>query len=113
MGRKFCLLISAKVVPVARLSISAMFVWHQFSMKKFEARSLQSDKTQTREQLGYTPSYPALQEPQLLLALYRTAQMEQLAPPQELRQVQLHPLFVLPVTFTAFPVQLAWTVHVR
>ena len=40
IGRKFCLLISAKVVPVARLSISAMFVWHQFSMKKFEARSL-------------------------------------------------------------------------
>ncbi len=40
MGRKFCLLISAKVVPVARLSISAMFVWHQFSIKKFEAKSL-------------------------------------------------------------------------
>ena len=79
----------------------------------FTVLLLQSDMTQTREQLGYTPSYPALQEPQLLLALYRTAQMEQLAPPQELRQVQLHPLFVLPVTFTAFPVQLAWTVHVR
>ena len=30
----------AKVVPVARLSMSAMFIWHQFSMKKFDARSL-------------------------------------------------------------------------
>jgi hypothetical protein len=37
----------------------------------------------------------------------------QLAPDHWLRQVQVQPVLVLPVTLTAFPLQLLATVHVR
>jgi len=74
---------------------------------------LQSDSKQTREQFGYIPAYPSAQLPQSSEALNCSAHVLHLAPLHELRQVQLHPLFVLPVTDAAFPLQLLATVHVR